>query len=107
LSQHPAAMPELLTEGDAYYFGKSGDVYRIIGDDEQQTRYYFDPVTAQLVATFDGNDRGYRWLHQGLHTLDFTAALRERPLWDVLMLILLSGAITIAATGTYAGWRKR
>lgn len=105
-----ATTPELVTDGDAYYFSRPGHeiqpVYRIVADDEQRTRYYFNPITAQLIATFDSNDRGYRWLHQGLHTLDFTAALRERPLWDVLMLALLSGAITVAATGTYVGWRR-
>ncbi len=81
-------------------------VYRIVSDDEQQTRYYFDPLTATLIARFDGNARWYRWLHQGLHTMDFTAALRARPKWDIVMLIFLSGATVSSLTGTYLGIRR-
>ena len=110
LSPRVRATPEYLPQGDAYYFSRNGHdakpVYRILSDDEQQTRYYFDPVTAELIATFDSNARWYRWLHQGLHTLDFTAALRERPKWDIAMLILLAGATMSALTGTYIGLRR-
>jgi uncharacterized iron-regulated membrane protein len=110
LSPRVRAPPEYLPHGDAYYFSRNGHdakpAYRILSDDEQQTRYYFDPVTAELIATFDSNARWYRWLHQGLHTLDFTAALRARPKWDIVMLILLAGATMSALTGTYIGLRR-
>jgi uncharacterized iron-regulated membrane protein len=110
LSSRLHATPAFLPHGDAYYFSRNGhDVraaYRIVGDDEQQTRYYFDPLTAELIATFDSNARWYRWLHQGLHTLDFTATLRARPKWDIVMLILLAGTTMSALTGTYIGLRR-
>ena len=68
--------------------------------------YYLDPLTGQLLNMADENGRWYRWLHSGLHQLDFTHALRTRPLWDVLMLILLAGAASIALTGAYIGIRR-
>lgn len=109
LSEHGSAKPELLAHGDEYMFGRPGDagepVYRIIGDDPEHTRYYFDPQSASLIASFDSNARGYRWLFQGFHTLDFFAALRGRPQWDILMLTLLAGAATLSATGTYLAGR--
>ena len=40
-------------------------------------RYYLDPLSGEVV-TLDGRyqcKRGYRWLHEGLHRLDFTPAL--------------------------------
>jgi hypothetical protein len=104
-----AASGKLLVHGDAYVYAAPGQVapavYRIIGNDPQYTRYYFDPVTAQLIAVFDGNARWFRWLQQGVHNLDFSAALRTRPGWDLLMIVLLAGATTISLTGVYIGAR--
>jgi len=39
------------------------------------------------------------WLHQGLHRLDFAAVLRARPLWDLIMLLLMSGVTLLCVTG--------
>jgi hypothetical protein len=102
--------PKLLTAGDAYYFDRHGTemlpIYRIIANDRQQTRYYLDPLTGAPLVSFDGDARWYRWLHQGVHTLDFTTALRARPSWDFLMLALLGGATTVCGTGTYLAVRR-
>ena len=102
--------PDLVTEGDNYYFERRGfdapfPAYRIVADDPGRTRYYLDPLTAGLLATFDGDAKWYRWLHQGVHTLDFARVLRTRPGWDVLMLVLMSGVTMICVTGTYLGVR--
>lgn len=109
ISRGGTARSELLLQGDAYVYAAPGQeaqaVYRIISDDPQHTRYDFDPVTAQLSAVFDGNARWYRWLQPGLHSLDFSAALRTRPAWDILMILLLTGATTISLTGVYIGAR--
>jgi hypothetical protein len=48
----------------------------------------------------------YRWLHQGLHRLDFAAAIRARPQWDAIMLLLMSGVTVVCATGAYLGYRR-
>ncbi len=103
--------PELLAHGDRYYFGHHGEpvplpVYRIVLEDEQWTRYYLEPVSGTLVGKVDRNARAYRWLHDALHRLDFAPAVRARPLWDALVLALMSGVTLLCATGTYSGWRR-
>jgi hypothetical protein len=103
----PAA--SLMTQEDSYYFSHHRDiaqlpVYRMIFPDG--LRYYFDATSGALIARMDLGARGYRWLHQALHRLDFSAALRGRPQWDGLMLLLLSGVTVSCVTGAYLGYRR-
>jgi PepSY-associated TM region len=105
------SVPSLLTQEDTYYFSHHSDrvalpVYRMILPDGSATRYYIDAVSGMLTAKIDRSARRYRWLHEGLHRLDFTAALRGRPQWDALMLLLMSGVTTVCATGAYLGYRR-
>lgn len=102
---------ELLMSEDPYYFSHHRDivplpVYRVILEDAGHTRYYIDPVSGAFLRRVDGNSRWYRWLHQGLHRMDFTPALRQRPLWDVLMWVLMSAVATISCTGAVLGIRR-
>jgi hypothetical protein len=100
--------PQLMTREDRYYFSHHElsvlPVYRLVL--ASGTRYYLDPVSGMLVAKLDAENRGYRWLHQGLHRLDFAAGLRARPQWDLLMLLLLSGVTVLCVTGVYLGYRR-
>lgn len=103
--------PALLVTGDRYYHDRPGvparlPVMRVLLNDEHGTRYYLDAVTGDPLGVIDNDARWYRWLHIGLHTLDFSPALRSRPLWDVLMLVLLTGVTLVAVTGTWLGWRR-
>jgi hypothetical protein len=59
-----------------------------------------------LIAKIDPAARRYRWWHQGLHRMDFAAALRGRPQWDALMLLLMSGVTFVCLTGAYLGYRR-
>jgi hypothetical protein len=106
----PQVQPTLLTREDAYYFQHHHElaelpVYRVItpGTD---VRYYVDPISGTLLAKFDAGAKAYRWWHQGLHRLDFAAGLRERPLWDGLMLLALSGVTLLCVTGTWQAIRR-
>ena len=100
----------LLDSGDAYYFNHHEQlvfpVYRIVFDDVDRTHYYFDPVSAELLQKYDGARRWHRWLFLGLHRGDFTAALRRRPLWDLIMLPLLLGVTIGALSGVWMAWRR-
>jgi hypothetical protein len=103
--------PELMAQGDAYYYSHGASaapfpVYRIILSNEQRTRYYLDPVSGIPLESLDSNARRYRWLHQGLHAMDFSPVLRARPVWDLLMLSLLSGVTVVCITGAYLGLRR-
>ena len=111
LSATSAVVPELLTTGDRYYYSRPGvparfPVARLILTDEPATRVYLDPLTGAPRGIIDSDSRWYRWLHVGLHTLDFSPALRSRPLWDALMVALLAGVTALCGTGTWLGWRR-
>ena len=103
------SVPELLTQEDGYYFSHHRElaalpVYRLVL--ASGTRYYLDSVSGMLVAKLDAGSRAYRWLHEGLHRLDFAAGLRARPQWDLIMLLLMSGVTVLCATGAYLGYRR-
>jgi uncharacterized iron-regulated membrane protein len=105
------ARAEVLTREDSYSTAHRREpatlpVYRIILSDKSATRYYVDAISGEVLAKMDPGARGYRWLHEGLHRLDFTAWLRDRPTWDMMMLILLSGVTTVCVTGSYLGLRR-
>lgn len=104
------ASQELMDREDAYYFEFPGfadrdslvlPVYRVILSDAEQTRYYLDPNTGQLLRKADANGRGQRWLFSGFHRFDFAPWLRQRPVWDIIVLILMLGGTGVTATGAY------
>ena len=108
-AQGANASLELLQQEDNYYFSHHREVaalpvYRLVL--ASGTRYYFDSVSGMLVAKQDSQARAFRWLHAGLHRLDFAASLRSRPLWDVLMLVLMAGVTVGCVTGAYLGYRR-
>ena len=103
------SLAQLMQKDDDFYFSHHSTpvalpVYRVI-QNTSRTRYYFDSVSGELVAKIDRNAQAYRWLHQGLHRLDFVTALRGRPQWDVLMLLLMAGVTLVCGTGAYLGYR--
>jgi hypothetical protein len=95
----------MLSEEDSYYF-RSNDsielpIYRVILNDGDHTRYYIDPKTGALVQHVDRNGRWYRWLFGGLHRVDFAPWVRARPVWDIVVLILMMGGLSLAVAGAY------
>ena len=97
-----------LSEDDAYYYDHheklSFPVYRIVYEDGE--RFYLDDLTGEVLLAVDTNSRLYRWLHYGLHRGDFANWIRARPIWDLVMLILLAAVTTGALTGTWMGMRR-
>jgi len=98
---------ELLRTGDAYYFaGRSQSaplpVYRIVAGN---IRYYLDPLSGAVLRTSDIDGRWYRWLHEGLHRLDFVPALRGPAFRNLVMLPLMLGATLVCATGAWLAIR--
>ena len=81
-------------------------VYRIVLNDTEATRYYLNPSTGQLLLRVASAERGFRWLFSGLHRWDFTATLRSRPLWDIIVLFLMIGGTAGVATGVYLAVRR-
>jgi uncharacterized iron-regulated membrane protein len=108
------AEQRLVNEEDAYYYSRQRrrfedlvlPVYRVILNDEEQTRYYLDPNTAALLQRADTNGRWRRWLFSGLHRLDFTESMRVRPFWDIMMWLTLLGGLALSLTGVYLAIRR-
>jgi hypothetical protein len=104
----------LLTQEDTYYYAQTGKpvtlpVLRAIAAGDNQInsgRYYLDATSGALLDKVDDGARWYRWLHTGLHRLDFHALLRTRPFRDVLLWALLLGASAVCFTGVWLGARR-
>lgn len=92
---------DLIDQEDNYYYSKHNDsrlpVLRIKFTDG--VWYYADPSTGAVVLKNDGPSRINRWLYHGLHSLDFFSLQHHRPLWDILIIILLLGGTAVAITG--------
>jgi hypothetical protein len=97
-----------LQDGDAYYYShhdeRSFPVYRIQYNDGE--RIYLDRVTGQLAFAMDNNRQLSRWLFLGLHRGDLSGWMRERPIWDLILLPLLAGVTLGALTGTWMGFKR-
>lgn len=106
----PILSQETIVTEDAYYFNHHEEVvlpaYRVALNDAERTTYYFDPETLALLRRVQATDRQRRWLFEGLHRIDFAAALRSRPVWDVVTIVLLLGGILVTATGTWLGFLR-
>lgn len=104
----PVAAQGWIAAPDAYYYPHHEPVtlpaWRVVRADG--SRAYLDPRSGGLLAAVDRPGRGYRWLHQGLHRLDFTPGLNRGPAWAAVMLLLLGGATLGVATGVWLGWRR-
>ncbi len=101
---------KFIDEGDDYYFDHHEKVrfpvYRVIYDDAQQTRYYFDATSGEILQKVDSDHRWNRWLFHGLHRGDFTSLMRRRPIWDLIMLPLMLGVTIAAITGVWMAYRR-
>ena len=97
-----------LTQDDAYYFSHHDErrfpVFRIrYGDGE---RFYLDSVTGELSYAVDRERQWLRWIFHALHRGDFAAVVRSRPIWDMMMWVLMLGVTVGALTGTWIGFQR-
>jgi uncharacterized iron-regulated membrane protein len=108
---NPLVSAEMITSEDDYYFSHHREqaqlpAYRVILGNAAGTRFYVDPASGEILRRIGHDGRWYRWLHQALHRMDFSASLRASGVRDVLMIILLTGMSAVCAIGTYLGIRR-
>ncbi len=100
----------ILTEEDAYWYthhrARPLPVLRVRFADPEATWFHIDPRTGEILDRLDRSARGYRWLFDGLHTLDFSALIRRRPMWDGLVWLLSAAGLIVATSGVVIGWRR-
>jgi hypothetical protein len=105
----PIAEAELLTDYDSYYYSRQAQtplpVVRIKFDDTAKTWLYIDPELNQQLASIPRYARLERWLYNGLHSFD-VGYLYSRPLWDIVMLVLLVGGLMSSTLGLYLGLKR-
>ncbi len=110
VAQLPAAVGEfsVLRSEDSFYYGHKGTVdlpvYRVILGDDEATRLYINETTG-AVRTVGAKHRISRWIRTGLHDFDF-AGLRVRPVWDVVVGLLLVGVTLVCGTGTWLAFKR-
>lgn len=96
---------ELLKEYDNYYYDRHNNkklpIFKAATND--QIAYYVDPSNGKVLLRSDRTNRLERWLYHGLHSLDFRFLTNNRPLWDIIMIILLLGGTAICVTAVGLG----
>lgn len=90
-----------LTEYDNYYRSRDNSrplpVLRIRYLDEQRTWLYFDPHRGSIFQQ-QRLSRLNRWLYAGLHEFDLPYLHNNRPLWDIVVILLSIGGILLSST---------
>jgi uncharacterized iron-regulated membrane protein len=79
---------------------------RVEVSDPRQTWVHIDGRTGQILSVLDQSRRVYRWLYNGLHSLDIPGLVNKRPLWDFVMLILLLAGFAASSTGFVIGIKR-
>lgn len=104
----PVLSSGLIFNEDSYYYGHKRQVdlpvFRVIMDDAEQTRIYINTDTGAM-RSIGSSGRWSRWIRTGLHDLDLPV-LRIRPIWDVVVILLLAGVTVVCATGTWMAFRR-
>jgi hypothetical protein len=107
-----------LNEYDDYYYktvssfdlglprmAKTLPVLRVRYDDGAQTWLYVTPSPGQIYKV-ERQDRANRWGYYGLHGLDFAFLYRNRPLWDIVVVVLLLGVGVSTLTSLVPACRR-
>jgi len=79
---------------------------RVILDSDSETWVHVDMNTGHIVSVMDQSRRVYRWLFNGLHSLDFPGLANHRPLWDAVILFLLTVGFIFSLTGVVIGVKR-
>lgn len=84
---------------------KTLPVLRVKFDDPLHTWLYLSPSHGQMLK-FEAIERANRWGYYGLHSFDFGFLFRHRPVWDIVVLILLGGVAVLAGSSLLPAWRR-
>lgn len=103
----PDCRPAMIVPAvDAYPIASAvaeAPVYRIIC---AETWFHIDGATGAPLEKLDRSRRAYRWLYQGLHTLDLPL-FATHAYWRTAIIILLCGlGVVFSLTAVIIGWRR-
>ena len=72
-----------------------------------QTNYFIKgPINHQVIRKVETKNRVERWIYHGLHSYDFATLRNKRPLWDIIVILLLMGVTLLSITGAVLTYKK-
>lgn len=106
-----------LEEYDRYYYPRQPHtmtghqerrlpILRVEYDDPEQTWIHLDPHTGRIYNRLDRYGRVKRWLFAFLHSFDAPVFIGQRPLWDIVLILLSAGGMVVCLSGAVIGWRR-
>jgi hypothetical protein len=100
---------DVIDQYDLYYLDRTRErplpALRVLLNDEESTRYYIDPKSARVVATYSNRNWVNRWIESGLHSLNFPFLYNYRPLWDIVVITFMTGGTALCVTSLVLAWR--
>ena len=98
------------TESDFYGNLREGSLpqktLRVILNNPIKTWVHVNMESGQIVSVMDRSRRQYRWLFNGLHSLDFPGLANRRPAWDILIIFLLGCGFLFSITSIRIGMKR-
>jgi len=108
-----AVQVQVLDKYDDYYYSRHPErgekplpVIRVRFADAANTWFHIDAATGQLLDRSTSTNRAFRWLYNGLHSLDIRWLWERRPLWDIVVITLCGGGLFLSIIGMIAGIRR-
>jgi hypothetical protein len=100
-----------ITKYDNYYYTTHNrymplPVFRARFSDIENTWYYIDATTSEILARSTQIDRIKRWLYNGLHSLDFQFLLVNWPLREAIVIFLSITGVIFSLTSLIMAWRR-
>ncbi len=100
----------VLHHGDSYYRSSPTKsivpVLRVQFNDQQNTSYYIDPNTSNIVSSVDDKSRLYRWLFHALHRLDIPPLSQLELPRQVVIWVLSALGIVLTLAGVMIGLKR-
>ncbi len=84
----------------------SSNVLRVVLSDPEKTWVHVDSISGEIISIMDSGRRTYRWLFNGLHSLDFPSLISRPALWYCVILSLLGLGTLFSFTGAIVGIRR-
>jgi hypothetical protein len=110
LPQQKMITRERLTHDDLYWYSHHDQrplpVLRATFDDRNQSWYYLDPKSGEIVDFSDAAGRRYRWWFNAIHRWDLTPLIQNRALWYTLMWTFAFSGLALSISGVVIGWRR-
>jgi hypothetical protein len=99
----------LVTSYEPYYVARENErplpVLFLQLNDAANSAFYIDPKTGAVIQSYGTRSRWNRWLYHGLHSIDLPWLYAHRPAWDIVVMFLMLGGVSVSATSIVIAWQ--